>query len=208
MRWVKLTLAPVVRASWLLRICRLTSSSRAGTVRTLVAVGTPRLASMLAAIRAAAPRSGVASSLPAADDGSRSRGGDRREAAAPGARCVGVGDGRDRRAGARDRSRAGSRRRTRASSPRPSRGRPGSGRTCRRPATRSGPNEPPDPPNWVTIRLYRCRSGVRGGLVASGLLMSYPAALHVTARPAAGDRRRRRSSSCTGRSTGATASGG
>ena len=66
MRWVKLTLAPVVRASWLLRMSRLTSSSRAGTVRTLVAVGTPRLASMLATIREAAPRSGVASSFTAA----------------------------------------------------------------------------------------------------------------------------------------------
>src|SRR5580692_1821448 len=65
MRWVKLTLAPVVRASWLLRMRRFTSSRRAGTVRTLVAVGTPRLASMLATIREAAPRSGVASSPPA-----------------------------------------------------------------------------------------------------------------------------------------------
>ena len=62
MMWVKLTLAPVVRASWLFRMSRLTSSRRAGTVRTLVAVGTPRLASMLATILDAAPRSGVASS--------------------------------------------------------------------------------------------------------------------------------------------------
>src|SRR5690606_30342455 len=37
---------------------RLTSSSLAGTSRKLVAVGTPRLASMLATMRAAAPRSG------------------------------------------------------------------------------------------------------------------------------------------------------
>ncbi len=65
MMCVKLTFAPVVRASWLFRIRRLTSRSRAGTVRTLVAVGTARLASMLATIREAAPRSGVASSLPA-----------------------------------------------------------------------------------------------------------------------------------------------
>ena len=64
--WVKLTLAPVVRASWLLRMSRLTSSRRAGTVRTLVAVGTPRLASMLATIREAAPRSGTACSASAA----------------------------------------------------------------------------------------------------------------------------------------------
>ena len=61
MRWVKLTLAPVVRASWLLRIWRLTSSRRAGTLRTLVAVGTERLASMLATMREAAPRRTVAS---------------------------------------------------------------------------------------------------------------------------------------------------
>ncbi len=61
MRWVKLTLAPEVRASWLFRICLLISSSFAGMVRTLVAVGTPRLASMLRAILDAAPRSGTAS---------------------------------------------------------------------------------------------------------------------------------------------------
>src|SRR6516165_3197919 len=65
MMWVKLTLAPVVRASWLLRMSRLTSSRRAGTVRTLVAVGTARLASILATMREAAPRSGVASSVTA-----------------------------------------------------------------------------------------------------------------------------------------------
>src|SRR5580692_6832962 len=65
MMCVKLTLAPVVRASWLFKMSRLTSSRRAGTVRTLVAVGTDRLASMLATIRDAAPRSGTGSSLPA-----------------------------------------------------------------------------------------------------------------------------------------------
>ena len=69
MMWVKLTFAPVVRASWLFRIRRLTSRSRAGTVRTLVAVGTARLASMLATIREAAPRSGVASSVAAGTTG-------------------------------------------------------------------------------------------------------------------------------------------
>src|ERR1700722_18638691 len=69
MRWVKLTLAPVVRASWLLRICRFTSSRRAGTVRTLVAVGTPRLASMLATMREAAPLRMTGSSPPAVDAG-------------------------------------------------------------------------------------------------------------------------------------------
>src|SRR6516162_10238661 len=62
MMWVKLTFAPVVRANWLFRTSRFTSSRRAGTVRTLVAVGTPRLASMLATMREAAPRSTVASS--------------------------------------------------------------------------------------------------------------------------------------------------
>ena len=69
MMWVKLTFAPVVRANWLFRTRRLTSSSRAGTVRTLVAVGTERLASMLATIREAAPRSGVASSRPTSPRG-------------------------------------------------------------------------------------------------------------------------------------------
>ena len=69
MMWVKLTFAPVVRANWLFRIRRLTSRSRAGTVRTLVAVGTDRLSSMLATVRAAAPRSGVASSVAAGTTG-------------------------------------------------------------------------------------------------------------------------------------------
>src|ERR1700744_363920 len=63
MMCVKLTLAPVVRANWLFRMRRLTSRSRAGTVRTLVAVGTARLASILAAVGEAAPGSGVASSF-------------------------------------------------------------------------------------------------------------------------------------------------
>src|SRR5271170_6335417 len=69
MMCVKLTLAPVVRASWLFRIRRLTSRRRAGTVRTLVAVGTVKLASMLATMREAAPRSGVASSVRARSTG-------------------------------------------------------------------------------------------------------------------------------------------
>src|ERR1700722_745790 len=92
MRWVKLTLAPVVRASWLLRICRFTSSRRAGTVRTLVAVGTPRLASMLATIRLAAPLRRTASSEPAAggavtrpgDGGGAAGGGGGNTVASPG----------------------------------------------------------------------------------------------------------------------------
>src|ERR1700761_4653404 len=69
MMCVKLTLAPVVRANWLFRTRRLTSRSRAGTVRTLVAVGTARLASMLATMREAAPRSGVDSSFSGRPDG-------------------------------------------------------------------------------------------------------------------------------------------
>src|SRR5512133_635614 len=59
MRWVKLTLAPPVRARWLFRICRLTSSSLAGTVRTEVAVGTASEASMFSTMRAVAPRIGT-----------------------------------------------------------------------------------------------------------------------------------------------------
>ena len=60
MRWVKETLAPVVRDNDSLSAVRLISSRRADTERTLVAVGTPRLACMFVTIRAAAPRSGVA----------------------------------------------------------------------------------------------------------------------------------------------------
>ena len=56
MRWVKLTLPRPTRFRWLFRIWRLTSSSFAGTVRTDVAVGTSRLASMFSTIRAAEPR--------------------------------------------------------------------------------------------------------------------------------------------------------
>src|SRR3989440_10067068 len=63
-RCVKLTLSPPVRARWLFRICRLTSSSLAGTVRTEVAVGTPSEASMFSTIRAVAPRIGTGRSDP------------------------------------------------------------------------------------------------------------------------------------------------
>ena len=62
MKWVKDTLAPLARASDSLRAIRLISYNLADTVRTLVAVGTARLAFILVTIRAAAPRSGVASS--------------------------------------------------------------------------------------------------------------------------------------------------
>src|SRR5919106_5667049 len=57
MRWVKLTLPPRPRLRWLLMTMRLSISSLAGTARTLVAVGTWRLVSMLVTTRAAAPRS-------------------------------------------------------------------------------------------------------------------------------------------------------
>ena len=69
---MKLTLPPVVRANWLLMTARLTSRSLAGTLRTLVAVGTASDASMLATMRPAAPRRGVArtaSSPPGPDAG-------------------------------------------------------------------------------------------------------------------------------------------
>src|SRR5450631_468836 len=61
-RWVKLTLPPRLRRRWLLMTTRLSIRSLAGTTRTLVAVGTLRLASMLVTVRAAAPRSGCTSS--------------------------------------------------------------------------------------------------------------------------------------------------
>src|ERR1700735_4389538 len=56
MRCVKDTLPPRPRARWLLMTMRLSASSLAGIARTLVAVGTARLADMLATVRAAAPR--------------------------------------------------------------------------------------------------------------------------------------------------------
>src|ERR1035437_4663525 len=56
-RWVNDTLPPRPRRRWLLMTIRLSTSSLAGTARTLVAVGTPRLAIMLVTVRAAAPRS-------------------------------------------------------------------------------------------------------------------------------------------------------
>ena len=58
-RWVNDTLPPRPRCSALLMTVRLSMSSLAGTARTLVAVGTARLASMLVTTRAAGPLSGV-----------------------------------------------------------------------------------------------------------------------------------------------------
>ena len=68
-RWVKLTLPPMVRTNWLLMMVRLTSSSLAGTTRTLVAVGTPSDASMLVTMRPAAPRRTVGRSPVASGTG-------------------------------------------------------------------------------------------------------------------------------------------
>src|SRR3546814_6879128 len=59
MRFVKLTLPPRVRAMWLLMTMRLSIINLAGTVRTLVAVGTVSDSSMLAARVLGMPRSGV-----------------------------------------------------------------------------------------------------------------------------------------------------
>src|ERR1700689_1917532 len=57
MRWVNDTLPPRPLPRWLLITIRLSTSGLAGIARTLVAVGTVRLAVMFAAVRAAAPRS-------------------------------------------------------------------------------------------------------------------------------------------------------
>src|SRR5580704_19644010 len=57
MRWVKEIFPPRPRCRWLLMTTRFSISSFAGTARTLVAVGTVRLAAMFWAVRAAAPRS-------------------------------------------------------------------------------------------------------------------------------------------------------
>src|SRR4051794_27958354 len=59
MRWVKETLPPRARDRWLLMTMRLSQSSLTGTDRTEVAVGTLRESSMLATVRAGAPRSTV-----------------------------------------------------------------------------------------------------------------------------------------------------
>ena len=53
---------------------RLSISSLAGTARTLVAVGTARLAAMLAAVRAAAPRSRISAAPGTAGRQRRPRG--------------------------------------------------------------------------------------------------------------------------------------
>ena len=69
MRWVKLTLPMPVRVRYPLMTLRLTSTSLAGMLRKLVAVGTWRLRCMLAAMAAPAPRIGTPGSSVAATDG-------------------------------------------------------------------------------------------------------------------------------------------
>ena len=97
MRWVKLTLPPRERARWLLMTMRLSTSSLAGTARTLVAVGTASEASMLVTTRALAPRMGELSGWLTAPS----------DFAAPGSRVLGawlddaVGAGADFLASAR-----------------------------------------------------------------------------------------------------------
>src|SRR5690349_15778246 len=56
MRWVKETLPPRARARLELMTTRLSIRSLAGTARTLVAVGTSRLVTMLVAMALAGPR--------------------------------------------------------------------------------------------------------------------------------------------------------
>src|ERR1700761_5784834 len=68
MRWVNDTLPPRPRRRWLLMTIRLSISSLAGISRTLVAVGTARLAVMLMTVRAAAPRS-LLTSVPSGSGG-------------------------------------------------------------------------------------------------------------------------------------------
>src|SRR3954454_22542867 len=69
MRCVKLTLPPPLRPRKPLMTLRFTSRRRAGTLRKEVAVGTPRLRSMLATMAGPAPRMGLSTSLPPAGGG-------------------------------------------------------------------------------------------------------------------------------------------
>src|SRR6266849_589598 len=62
MMWVNEIFPPRPRLRWLFITSRLSATSLAGMSRTLVAVGTWRLASMLVTVRAAAPLSGTISS--------------------------------------------------------------------------------------------------------------------------------------------------
>src|SRR5215469_11255761 len=92
MRCVNETLPPRPRARWLLITMRLSLSSLAGMDRTLVAVGTVRLAVMLSAVRAAAPRSRVWVPSTAAAGFTAGAGGAAGAGSVPGvASAVGVG---------------------------------------------------------------------------------------------------------------------
>ena len=71
MRWVNETFPPRARRKWLLMTIRLSIISFAGTVLTLVAVGTWRLASIFEARAFAMPRRGLTTS-PASSTGSSS----------------------------------------------------------------------------------------------------------------------------------------
>ena len=149
MRWVKLTLPAPVRASWLFRIWRLTSSSFAGTARTEVAVGTPRLASMFSTVRAAraAQRLGLVAvehhRARAAGRGRRSHGAGGVARAPPQERRSRCGRSRRRASRPRRGHRGAARRRRRnrrASARRPTPGSRGSAGTAPRPARSSDPS--------------------------------------------------------------------
>src|SRR5262245_32659396 len=94
MMWVNDTLPPRARRRWLLMTIRLSISSLTGTERTLVAVGTVSEASMLMAVRAAAPRRRTCSTSVVDDDRSERTGWSLRTGRAVGA-CLagGVGAG-------------------------------------------------------------------------------------------------------------------
>src|SRR6185312_8827937 len=72
-RWVNDTLPPRARDRWLLMTIRLSQSSLTGTDRTDVAVGTLSESSMLATVRAGAPRSTVYVGWSTAGAGSAAR---------------------------------------------------------------------------------------------------------------------------------------
>src|SRR5262245_13509344 len=72
--WVTATFPPRARRRWLLMTIRLSISSLTGTERTLVAVGTVSEASMLIAVRAAAPRRRTCSTSVVDDDRSERTG--------------------------------------------------------------------------------------------------------------------------------------
>src|SRR5580693_4017847 len=96
MRCVNDTLPPRPRRRWLLMTIRLSASSLAGTARTLVAVGTARLAVMLVTVRAAAPRS-LLTSVPSGGVGGEGRagiGGENRAGVGGEGRAGGGGEGR------------------------------------------------------------------------------------------------------------------